>query len=188
MPKESHTSENSRTFLEDRVSSFVALSKKKKRRKALKKQKPRKKFLFRFAFQIMFSFKILLSFRPCWIITERNYVRVHAQTFDGQISCFANFNSAQNCKDGFFYINQNGSFKICKLMTQMNLENAAPLRKIPIRSNVHKIAFSTDPYAYAVAVSNPVPRKFFVNDELVFNASVLPQTIQSHDQKFEGTI
>jgi hypothetical protein len=43
----------------------------------------------------------------------------------------------------------------------------------------------TQSFTYAIAVSIPVPRKFQVNDELVFDAATLPPTLQSFDQKFQ---
>ena len=71
---------------------------------------------------------------------------------DSSIPCFAAFHNV-NCPKGFIYFNRKGVLRICVLPTHLSYDAPWPVRKVPLRSTPHFVAYHLESKTYAVVTS-----------------------------------
>ena len=69
---------------------------------------------------------------------------------DGPISAFTSFHSTF-CNNGFIYLTEEGTLKICELQPLHSLDNELPIRKHPLKKTPMKIAFDSASETYVMA-------------------------------------
>ncbi|KAF2073762.1 hypothetical protein CYY_004931 [Polysphondylium violaceum] len=92
--------------------------------------------------------------KPLWLFCEKAYPRIFSMDNDGPIETFTGFHNV-NCHHGFIYFTDKGQLRICQLSQLINYENHWPVRKIPVKSTTHKIAYHSKERCYVVVVSFP---------------------------------
>ena len=117
---------------------------------------------------------------PHWLmLTGRGELRTHPMPIDGSVPCFAAFNNV-NCPQGFIYFNRKNELRISVLPTHLSYDAQWPVRKIPLKSTPHGVAYHLGSKTYAVVTSRSEPTdkvwKFNGDDKELF--------IEEKDERF----
>lgn len=103
-----------------------------------------------------YSGVFVAGYRPLWIFSERTFPRAHPMDIDGSVPCFTTFHNV-NCPRGFIFINARGDLKICQLARHLNYEAPWPIRKVPLRTTPHRVAYHAEAKLYVAAVYDTIP-------------------------------